>query len=332
MPANLPRIALTTGEPAGIGPDICIALAQSAHAAEIVALGDPELLAARARQLRLDLDLDDYVPARRTAQAARHLKVLPVKLHAPTTAGKLDPANARYVLDLLDRAADGCLNGEFDAMVTAPVHKGVVNEAGIAFTGHTEYLAQRCHAPAPVMLLTAGVLRVALATTHLPLAEVPHAITRKSLTHTLRVLHVELRTGFGVADPRILVLGLNPHAGEGGHLGREEIEVIAPVCEMLRVEGMQLTGPVAADTAFNPQRLQNVDAVLAMYHDQGLPVLKYGGFGHAVNITLGLPIIRTSVDHGTALELAGTGRAEHSSLEAAVACALDLIQHRREPP
>ena len=328
MTARLPRIALTTGEPAGIGPDICIALAQNAHPAELVALGDPELLAARARQLGLGLNLDDYVPARRTAQNARHLKVLPITLRAPVTAGKLNSANARYVLDLLDRAVTNCLSGEFDAMVTAPVHKGVINEAGMAFTGHTEYLAGRCHASAPVMLLAAGKLRVALATTHLPLKDVPHAITRESLAHTLRVLHADLRDKFGIAAPRILVLGLNPHTGEGGHLGREEIEVITPVCDALRTQGMQLTGPVAADTAFSPERLKNTDAVLAMYHDQGLPVLKHAGFGHAVNITLGLPIIRTSVDHGTALELAGSGRAEYSSLEAATQMACSMIQGR----
>ncbi|MDE2024725.1 MAG: 4-hydroxythreonine-4-phosphate dehydrogenase PdxA [Gammaproteobacteria bacterium] len=325
MPAILPRIALTTGEPAGIGPDICLALAQTFRHADMVALGDPELLAARARQLRLDLSLDDYIPAQRSTHIAQHLTVLPISLRAPVTAGTPNAANARYVLDLLDRAVAGCLSSEFDAMVTAPVHKGVINEAGIAFTGHTEYLAERCRAPAPVMLLTAGALRVALATTHLPLSAVPRAITRDSLTHTLRVLHSELHAKFGIADPRILVLGLNPHAGEGGHLGREEIEVIAPVCDTLRAEGMRLTGPVAADTAFSPQRLRNVDAVLAMYHDQGLPVLKYAGFGHAVNVTLGLPIIRTSVDHGTALELAATGRTEHSSLEAAVEMALAIV-------
>lgn len=329
MPAPLVRIALTTGEPAGIGPDICLALAQSAHPVEIVALGDPELLATRARELHVNLGLDEYIPGERSAQVAHRLRVLPVKLRAPVTAGKLDPANARYVLDLLDRALDGCLSGEFDAMVTAPVHKGVINDAGIAFTGHTEYLAEHCHAPAPVMLLAAGTLRVALATTHLPLAKVPQAITRESLTHTLRVLHNDLHDKFGIAAPRILVLGLNPHAGEGGHLGREEIQVIAPICEALRTQGLAITGPVAADTAFGKERLKNADVVLAMYHDQGLPVLKYSGFGHAVNITLGLPIIRTSVDHGTALELAGSGRAEHSSLETAVAYALELIANRR---
>lgn len=327
MPSLPPRIALTTGEPAGIGPDICVALAQNAHHADIVALGDPELLVKRARQLRLDLNLDDFVSSKRSAQTARHIKVLPVTLRAPVIAGKLNPVNARYVLDLLDRALAGCLNSEFDALVTTPVHKGVINDAGIAFTGHTEYLANRCGTSAPVMLLTTGNLRVALATTHMPIKDVPQAITPDALTHTLRVLNTDLHDRFGITRPRILVLGLNPHAGESGHLGREEIEVIVPVCDKLRAEGMQLTGPVSADTAFSKSGLNNVDAVLAMYHDQGLPVLKYAGFGHAVNITLGLPIIRTSVDHGTALELAGTGRAEHSSLEAAIVMAQKIIQH-----
>ena len=328
MPAPPLRIALTTGEPAGIGPDICIALAQTAHDADIVAIGDPELLATRARQLRLPLTLDDYSPTQRSAQTAGWLKVLPVKLRAPVTPGKLNPVNARYVLNTLDRTVDGCLNGEFDAMVTAPVHKGVINDAGFTFTGHTEYLAERCHAPAPVMLLAAGTLRMALATTHLPLSAVPRALSKEKLTHTLRVLHVDLQKRLGISTPHILVLGLNPHAGEGGHLGREEIEVIIPVCDKLRAEGMQLIGPVAADTAFGKERLKSVDAVLAMYHDQGLPVLKHVGFGDAVNITLGLPIIRTSVDHGTALDLAGTGRAQPTSLEAALCMAIELSQRK----
>ena len=326
MSSLLPRIALTTGEPAGIGPDICIALAQTAHHADIVALGDPGMLAARAQQLRLPLTLEDYRPTQHSAQTAGRLTLLPVKLRAPVTPGKLDPANAGYVLETLERAVDGCLNREFDAMVTAPVHKGVINDGGTAFTGHTEYLAERCQAPAPVMLLAAGTLRVALATTHLPLRDVPQAITQASLAHTLQVLHADLRDKFGIAAPRILVLGLNPHAGEGGHLGREEIEVIIPVCDKLRSAGMQLIGPVAADTAFGAERLKDVDAVLAMYHDQGLPVLKHAGFGQAVNVTLGLPIVRTSVDHGTALELAGTGRAEHLSLEAALELALAIVR------
>lgn len=326
---RLPRIALTTGEPAGIGPDICVALAQHAHAADLVALGDPALLAARAEALHLPLALDVYHAGDCGPQKPGHLRVLPVKTRVAVTTGRLDPANAGYVLELLDRATAGCLNGEFDALVTAPVHKGIINEAGIPFTGHTEYLAARCRAPAPVMLLATDTLRVALATTHLPLKDVPPAITRASLSHSLRVLDAELHDKFGIAIPRILVLGLNPHAGEGGHLGREEIEVIAPVCEALKAEGLKLTGPLPADTAFSAGNLQNADAVLAMYHDQGLPVLKYAGFGHAVNVTLGLPIIRTSVDHGTALDLAGTGRASHASLEAALGMAEAILRTRR---
>ncbi|MHB8425591.1 MAG: 4-hydroxythreonine-4-phosphate dehydrogenase PdxA [Gammaproteobacteria bacterium] len=326
MPAALPRIALTTGEPAGIGPDICIRFAQTAHAADIVAIGDADLLMQRAHGLGLPLTPVSYRQDARRPHQGGELRVWPVKTRAQAQAGRLDPGNARYVLDTLDCAVDGCLCGEFDAMVTAPVHKGVINDAGIPFTGHTEYLAARCHSPPPVMLLVADKLRVALVTTHLPLADVPSAINREKLSHTLRVLHTDLVRRFGISRPRILVLGLNPHAGEGGHLGQEEITIIAPVVDALRGDGMRLTGPVAADTAFGTERLGNVDAVLAMYHDQGLPVLKHAGFGHAVNVTLGLPIIRTSVDHGTALELAGTGQAQHASLEAAVNMALAMIQ------
>jgi 4-hydroxythreonine-4-phosphate dehydrogenase len=226
---------------------------------------------------------------------------------------------------MLERAVDGCLDGGFAALVTAPVHKGVINDAGIAFTGHTEFLAARCHVPHPLMLLAADKLRVALATTHVALKDVPRAITREHLLQCLRTLSEGLKTHFNIAAPRLLVLGLNPHAGEGGHLGREELDVIGPACERARAEGMHVLGPVAADTAFNPARLAGVDAVLAMYHDQGLPVLKYAGFGNAVNVTLGLPIVRTSVDHGTALELAGSGRADHGSLEAALATALTML-------
>ena len=326
MPAAPPRIALTTGEPAGIGPDICIRFAQMAHAADIVAIGDADLLMQRAYGLGLPLTPVSYRQDARRPHQGGELRVWPVKTRARAQAGRLDPGNARYVLDTLDCAVDGCLRGEFDAMVTAPVHKGVINDAGIPFTGHTEYLAARCHSPPAVMLLVADKLRVALVTTHLPLADVPSAINRGKLTHTLRVLHTDLVRRFGISRPRILVLGLNPHAGEGGHLGQEEITIIAPVLDALRGDGMRLTGPVAADTAFGTERLGNVDAVLAMYHDQGLPVLKHAGFGHAVNVTLGLPIIRTSVDHGTALELAGTGQAQHTSLEAAVNMALAMIQ------
>jgi 4-hydroxythreonine-4-phosphate dehydrogenase len=251
------------------------------------------------------------------------LQVIDVPLAVPAVPGTPDPRNAPAVLGMLRRAAEACLCGDFDAMVTAPVHKAVINEGGFAFSGHTEFLAAITGGD-PVMLLAAGSLRVALATTHLPLAQVPQAITRARLHRVLRVLHGDLQTRFGIAAPRILVAGLNPHAGEGGHLGREEIEVIAPALAELRREGMDLEGPLPADTLFTPRRLEGADAVLAMYHDQGLPVLKYAGFGHAVNITLGLPIVRTSVDHGTALDIAGTGRADAGSLADALQAALDI--------
>ena len=326
MHAALPRIALTTGEPAGIGPDICVCLAQTAHAADVIALADPTVLEARAKLLGLPLSMDSAEGPRRP-QAPGWLRVLPIKTRVPVHPGRLDPANAPYVIEMLGYAADGCLAGEFDALVTAPVHKGVINDAGILFTGHTEFLAERCKSPEPVMLLATGRLRVALATTHLALKDVPAAITRAHLEQVLTTLRAGLRQRFGIAEPHVLVLGLNPHAGEGGHLGREELETIAPACATLRARGMRITGPVSADTAFNPARLEGIDAVLAMYHDQGLPVLKYAGFGEAVNITLGLPIVRTSVDHGTALELAGTGKARHGSLEAALQAALDMLRH-----
>ena len=327
MAAHPPRIALSSGEPAGIGPDICIRSAQQAHAADITVLGDPELLQARAAELGLPLHIDTSPRPDPVAQQAGRMHVMPVKLRATCHAGKLDPANAGYVIEMLERGADACLYGGFDALVTAPVHKGVINDAGIPFTGHTEFLAERCKAEHPVMMLAAGALRVALATTHLPLKDVPRTLTRERLTRTLQVLREDLKRRFGCDEPHVLVLGLNPHAGEGGHLGREELDVIQPACEALRSQGMRITGPVSADTAFNPARMGGIDVVLAMYHDQGLPVLKFAGFGHAVNITLGLPIVRTSVDHGTALELAGTGRAEHASLEAALETAAAMVRH-----
>jgi 4-hydroxythreonine-4-phosphate dehydrogenase len=316
-----PVIAVTSGEPAGIGPDICLALVdwveKSAVAVRLVVLGDRELLADRARRLAIDIGGLDI----------RH-----VPLRVPCVAGKLAAANARYVLDLLDIACDGCTSGEFAAMVTAPVHKGVINDAGIPFTGHTEYLAERTHTPRVVMMLAgtgelAG-LRVALATTHLPLKDVPAAITKDELTTTIRILHRDLVTKFGFAKPRILVAGLNPHAGEGGHLGMEEIEVITPVLDALRAEGMDLIGPLPADTLFTRKLLAGSDAQLAMYHDQGLAVLKYAAFEEGINITLGLPILRTSVDHGTALDLAGSGRADPRSLFAAVKVAADIVARR----
>jgi len=317
-----PRIAITTGEPAGVGPDLCLALVNHSFAAEIVLIADPQLLAQRARDLQQTLSLPDY--RQQAAVAAGHLSVSPIKLQASVMPGKLDTANAGYVLQTLDRAIQGCLCKEFQAMVTAPVHKGNINDAGIAFTGHTEYLAEKTDTAQVVMMLATTGLRVALATTHLPLAEVPAAITQASLEAILRCLHAGLRLQFGIAAPRILVAGLNPHAGESGHLGREEIDVIEPVVARLKKEGMHLTGPLPADTLFTPPYLDKADAVLAMYHDQGLPVLKHMGFGRSVNITLGLPFIRTSVDHGTALDKAGTGQADAGSLIAAIELAIEM--------
>jgi 4-hydroxythreonine-4-phosphate dehydrogenase len=316
-----PAIAVTSGEPAGIGPDICLALAdwsrKSAVAVRLIVVGDRDLLAQRAGRLGVDVE---------------GLEIRHVPLRVPCVAGTPDTGNARYVLDVLDTACDGCLRGDYAAMVTAPVHKGIINDAGIAFTGHTEYLAERTHTPRVVMMLAgtgehAG-LRVALATTHLPLKDVPAAITRDDLTGTIRILHGDLVRKYGIARPRILVAGLNPHAGEGGHLGREEIEVITPVLDALRAEGMDLVGPLPADTLFTPRVLAGSDAQLAMYHDQGLAVLKYAAFEEGINITLGLPILRTSVDHGTALDLAGTGRADPRSLFAAVRLAADIVARR----
>jgi len=324
-PSPLPTIALTTGEPAGIGPDLCAALVGRRWNCRVVLLADRSLLGRVRGERRRMAALPDYDA---TASARNRVEVLHAPLAASCKAGKLDPANARYVLGLLDRAVDGCLSGEFAAMVTAPVHKGVINEAGVPFTGHTEYLAARCGAPLPVMMLVGGGLRVALATTHLPLAAVPAALTPRMLEDVLRILDRDLRRMFAIRKPRILVCGLNPHAGEGGHLGREEIDVIAPVLERLQRAGFKLDGPVPADTAFLPERLARTDAVLAMYHDQGLPVLKRAAFGDAVNVTLGLPIVRTSVDHGTALDLAGTGRADTGSLVAALRLAAESARKR----
>lgn len=325
----IPRLALTPGEPAGIGPDLLVMLAQSAWPAELVAITDTTLLTRAAQRLNLPLQLlphDASVPA--AAHLPGTLKVAHVALARAETPGQLDVSNARSVLATLDRACDGCLSGEFAAMVTAPVQKSVINDAGIAFSGHTEYLQERCAVPRVVMMLTCPDLRVALATTHLPLRDVPDAITPERLTQVLNILHDDLRTKFGIPNPHILVAGLNPHAGESGHLGREEIEVITPTLDALRAAGMNLSGPLPADTLFTPRLLADADAVLAMYHDQGLPVLKHAGFGEAVNITLGLPIIRTSVDHGTALTLAGTGLAEVGSLQAAVQEAIHMINAR----
>jgi len=328
---HIPRLAITAGEPAGIGPDLCIQLATHDYPAELVVIADPEMLAQRATQLGISINLTAFDPDR-PAQTHRQgqLIVQAVSTDTPVHAGQLNPANARYVLNCLDVAVDGCRSGQYDALVTGPVHKGIINDAGFPFSGHTEYLAERCATPHVVMMLATEGLRVALATTHLPIAAVSGAITAASLTTTLQILIHDLRTHFGIARPRILVCGLNPHAGEGGHLGREEIDIIAPVLEALRGADAELLGPLPADTLFTPKYLDHADAVLAMYHDQGLPVLKYKGFGRAVNITLGLPIIRTSVDHGTALDLAGSGRADIGSLETALEVALDML--RRSTP
>ena len=321
----LPAIIITAGEPAGVGPELCLALAARDWPARLAVLGPVAHMEALARQLELPLRITrTEVPV---AHRAGELQVIDVPLAVPVVPGAPDPAHAPAVLAMLRRAAEGCLCGDFDAMVTAPVHKAVINEGGFAFSGHTEFLAAITGGD-PVMLLAADKLRVALATTHLPLAQVPGAITRERLHRVLRVLHHDLKTRFGIAAPRILVAGLNPHAGEAGHLGREEIDVIAPALDELRAEGLALDGPLPADTLFTPRRLEGADAVLAMYHDQGLPVLKYAGFGRAVNITLGLPIVRTSVDHGTALDIAGTGRADAGSLAAALEAALDIAARR----
>ncbi len=318
---------VTSGEPAGIGPDVCVALAASDWDCELVVAGDARLLAAAAAALGITLRLRAY---ERSSPAQPHrageLCVLDMACAVPSTPGVLDVRNSHYVIELLDRACDGCLTGEFAAMVTAPVQKSILLDAGFAFSGHTEYLAQRAHAALPVMMLVGGGLRVALVTTHLALAQVPAAITRERLLDTLVIVHDALRDTFKIPQPRMLVLGLNPHAGERGHLGREEIEVIEPVLAQLRTQGVDARGPVPADTAFGPKNLQQVEAVVAMYHDQGLPVLKHASFGEAVNVTLGLPFVRTSVDHGTALDLARSGRADPGSMRAALRLAIDLAR------
>ena len=320
MKPDLPVIAVTSGEPAGVGPELCLRLLERDFPARLVILADRQLLEARSGAVGLSSDrlkLRDWASELPPERGV--VDILHQPLVAPSNPGQLDPANANYVLGLLDRALDGCRSGEFAAMVTAPVHKGVINDAGVYFTGHTEYLAERTNTPRVVMMLAGSKLKVALATTHLPLKDVPAAITQESLEATLRILHADMRSKYGLADPRILVAGLNPHAGEGGYLGMEEIEVITPVLERLRGEGMRLLGPLPADTMFTPPMLEQGDCVLAMYHDQGLTALKYATFGNGINVTLGLPIVRTSVDHGTALTLAGTGQANPGSLFAPVA-------------
>jgi 4-hydroxythreonine-4-phosphate dehydrogenase len=327
-PTRLPRLAITSGDPAGVGPELVARLAASPLAADLVAISDTGLLERAARRcgITLKLEADDGQP--RNLRAAGSLRVLEVPLRAEEVPGQPDPRNAFHVLNMLAQAADGCMSGAFDGVVTAPVQKSVINDAGEHFTGHTELFAERARCEV-VMMLASPELRVALATTHLPLARVPAVITREALARTLRIVHAELIAKFGIAEPRIAVLGLNPHAGEGGHLGREEIDTIIPALDALRGEGMQLIGPLPADTAFVPAMRARYDAVLAMYHDQALPVLKSEAFDRTVNITLGLPFVRTSVDHGTALDLAGSGRADPSSMFAAAEMALHFATRAR---
>ena len=323
---NVQRIVITPGEPAGIGPELVVQLAQRDWPMELVVCADPQLLTDRALMLGLPLTLLPYdagQPAQ--PQRASTLTVLPVALRAAVVPGQLSVANGSYVVDTLARACDGCLSGEFAALVTGPVHKGVINDAGVAFTGHTEFFEERSGTPKVVMMLATEALRVALATTHLPLRDVADAITPALLRDVITILYRDLQNKFGIAQPHVLVCGLNPHAGEGGHMGSEEIDIIIPLLEALRAEGMNLSGPLPADTLFQPKYLDRADAVLAMYHDQGLPVLKYQGFGRGVNITLGLPFIRTSVDHGTALELAGQGKADVGSFITALNLAIKMI-------
>ncbi|WNW12146.1 4-hydroxythreonine-4-phosphate dehydrogenase PdxA [Pseudomonas sp. DTU_2021_1001937_2_SI_NGA_ILE_001] len=322
------RFALTPGEPAGIGPDLCLLLAAQPQPHPLIAITSHALLTERAVQLGLAVNLISVSPEAlpSTPAPAGSLYVWDTPLGAPVVAGHLNTANAGFVLETLTRAGNGCLNGLFAGMITAPVHKGVINDAGMAFSGHTEFLADLTATEQVVMMLATGDLRVALVTTHLPLREVADAITAERLERVTRILHADLVGKFGIARPRILVCGLNPHAGEGGHLGREELDIIEPTLQRLRLEGMDLQGPLPADTLFTPKYLAHCDAVLAMYHDQGLPVLKYKGFGAAVNVTLGLPIVRTSVDHGTALDLAGSGQVDTGSLQVALQTAYQMAE------
>ena len=324
--AILPCVAVTSGEPAGIGPELCLRLAGRPFAARVVVLADRDLLRERAKDVGFSGTIVDYDPSV-SCGVSGSLEVLHVPLRRAARAGQLDAANSPAVLEMLDRAIAGCQAGEFAAMVTAPLHKGIINDSGFAFTGHTEYLAEKTGTPKVVMMLVGGrpfQLKVALVTTHLPLRAVPDAITAREVDTTLRIVHADLQKKWGNATPRILVAGLNPHAGEGGYLGREEIEVISPVLERLRAEGIDVVGPLPADTLFTERCLQGSDAQVAMYHDQGLAVLKHASFGEGVNVTLGLPIIRTSVDHGTALDLAGRGSASPGSLFEAVDLAIEM--------
>ncbi|WP_018692972.1 4-hydroxythreonine-4-phosphate dehydrogenase PdxA [Algicola sagamiensis] len=323
------KIAITAGEPAGIGPDLLIQIAQTTWPAQLIVCASKQLLKERAAQLGLPLEILDYQPGKPALLCnAGQLVVADFELAQPVIPGQLDEANAGYVLNTLSVACNGNMSGEFDAIVTGPVHKGIINQSGISFSGHTEFFAQESGTNDVVMMLATEGLRVALVTTHIPLAYVAKAITPERLRKIIEILHADMQVKFKISSPKILVCGLNPHAGEGGHLGKEEIEVINPVLDELRAEGMQLDGPYPADTLFQDKYLNQADVVLAMYHDQGLPVLKYKGFGNAVNITLGLPFIRTSVDHGTALDLAGTGQADPGSLEVAINQAIELASSK----
>ncbi|OXX71064.1 4-hydroxythreonine-4-phosphate dehydrogenase PdxA [Vibrio sp. V03_P4A6T147] len=327
---TIKRIVVTAGEPAGIGPDLVLALSKEDWAHQLVVCADKSLLAERAKELNIDVILEDYsVTSAPKPQQAGRLVVDHIPLGAPVITGKLNEANGHYVLNTLERAALGCMNDEFDAIVTGPVHKGVINRAGVAFSGHTEFFAEKSNTPLVVMMLATEGLRVALVTTHIPLAYVSKAVTVERLEKIITILHKDLVEKFAIVQPKIYVCGLNPHAGEDGCLGREEIETITPTLEKIRQQdGINLIGPLPADTIFNDKYLQDADAVLGMYHDQVLPVLKYKGFGRSVNITLGLPFIRTSVDHGTALELAGKGLADTGSFRTALAYAIDLVEKK----
>lgn len=343
---SIAQLAITTGEPAGIGPDLIIALASDKQSyqnkTQLIVIADKKMMQQRAEQLKKDINFIDYDKNKEPyTNVVGEITILDIPCFAPVVAGKLDKKNSEYVLQTLRKAALGCKQlgsgsdktkselMQFDAMVTAPLHKGIINDAGIPFTGHTEFLAELTHAKLPVMMLAAGSLRVALATTHLPLKDVSRSISQESLRQVISIMNDDLINKFGINRPHILICGLNPHAGESGHLGMEEIEIIEPIIQTLKKEGLNLTGPLPADTLFTPKYLETADAVLAMYHDQGLPVLKHVGFGHAVNITLGLPIIRTSVDHGTALDLAGTGKASSGSMIAAINTAIEMVNKRK---
>lgn len=328
--ASIKRIVVTAGEPAGIGPDLAVALSTRDWPHQVVICADKQLLADRAKQLNINVELLDYQPGIAKAHRKGSLEVLHLPLAQPAIAGQLNAENGQYVLNTLEIAAKGCMNGEFDAIVTGPVHKGIINKAGVAFSGHTEFFAEISNTPLVVMMLATEGLRTALVTTHLPLSEVPSAITEERVSSIIDILHHDLVNKFAISQPKIYVCGLNPHAGEDGVLGMEEIDTITPTLNKLRTEkDYKLIGPLPADTIFNQKYLSNADAVLGMYHDQVLPVLKYKGFGRSVNITLGLPFIRTSVDHGTAIDLAGTGNIDFGSFETALVYAIDLVESKQ---